>query len=72
MIDDVHQGAFGSCTFQEFKEHVSSFFKQARTATREQIDNGFKALSIFYFSLETEDELELHQAQLLLDMAGRK
>jgi hypothetical protein len=75
MIDSGHnhQNTFGTCTFVEFKVHVSEFFALAKTATAEQIEHGFKALTIFYFGLdEGTSELDLHQAGLLLEMAGRE
>lgn len=67
-----HDGTFGSCTWAEFKEHAAEFFRMAKEATFEQRENGCKALSILYLSLnEGTTELELHQARYLLDMANR-
>lgn len=55
--------------FLEFKKQASSFFKYAKTSTQEQINNGFKQLSISYLWLEGSD-IELHQADILICMAA--
>lgn len=62
---------FDTCNFEEFKQRSSEFFKLAKTSSPDQIETGFKALTLSYIALEG-DEQELHEASLLIQIAGRK
>ena len=75
MIDSAleHDATFGTITWKEFKQQAAEFFLECETSTREQIDNGFKALTILYFGLDAHpDSREGHEAAMLMEIAGRK
>lgn len=67
MSDDI----FGECSFSDFKRYASEFFKLAKECSnRQEIDNGFKALLILYFSMNSSDQEE-YEASIIIDLAGK-
>jgi hypothetical protein len=58
--------------FAGFKQMAGEFFKKAKNgATREQLDAGTKALGLAFVNMRG-NELELHQAEIVLTLAHRK
>lgn len=66
------QTTFGECSFEQFKQRAAHFFREAKDASQEQIDAGFKTLAISYFGLSEHcTELELYQAGILINKAAQ-
>jgi len=64
--------SFGVIAYPEFKKYVSEFFRMKESATAEGIRNGVKAITIYYLSLETNNECERYEAQLLHEMVCKE
>ena len=58
--------------YLEFKEHAHEFLSKLPESTAEEADNGFKCLSLLYFGMTIETQLEEDMAANLLKMCGTK
>ena len=62
------------CTTRVYRESSVQLINAMKdpTSTVQQIDNGFKCLSIMYFGLDEADPLINHENQLLFEMVGAR
>lgn len=58
-------------TWPQLKQMAGEFFKALPELSDEEAENGFKCLSLGYLGLEASP-LDTHQAELLMQIAGRK
>lgn len=65
--------AFGEVTLEQFKRAVADFTKAAEVGdlTEEQLDNGMKAVNLFYLGLPV-DPLTLLLAKGYLEFAAKR
>lgn len=68
---------FEKVSYQEFKENAGEFFRASSLdkegVTFDQVDNGFKALTLLYFGHDDNwTENEVDQAVIVLELAGRR
>jgi len=63
-----------ACTTRQYRESAVLLINAMKdtTSTVQQIDNGFKCLSIMYFGLDESDPLINHENQLLFEMVGAR
>lgn len=59
-----------ACSFDSLKKMSKEFFDALPSLTIEELDNAFKCLSLGYLNLDASEN-EQHQAQYLLQIAGR-
>lgn len=70
-IEDETEGATLTTTWPELQKMANEFFQALPHASQEEVDAGFKCLSLGYLGMEGSAQ-EQHQARLLLDIASRK
>lgn len=70
-IQDETEGATLATTWSELQKMANEFFQALPHASQEEVDAGFKCLSLGYLGMEGSAQ-EQHQARLLLDIASRK
>lgn len=61
------------CNFQEFKKQCGRFFQLSNNVkNKEELDNIFKTVTLFYLNFNSVDDNEVHQASILMEMIGKK
>ena len=64
---------FFKCDFQEFKKQCGRFFQLANNVkNKEELDNIFKTVTLFYLNFDSVDDNEIYQSSILIEMIGQK